>query len=145
MNTVTSILTFSCAENFFFAVGFSRQPLPKGKHFASATNDAGPGITATDATSCQGCELAILRPETLAAPLAKLRPTANLFRSAIRGDRLCHRSQAELLRVGLKKQITNTNGVKRKRPDPEYLGLVSVRTTTPHKGRHDAVVRLAGD
>ena len=140
-----SIATYSQTENFFFAVGFSRQPLPKGKLFASATNDDGPGITATDATIRPGCELAILRPETLAAPLAKMRPTANLFPPAPSGDQLCDRSQAEVARVGLKKQIKNTNGVKRKLPGPEHLGLMICRMTTPRGERHDAVTISSGD
>lgn len=144
MNTVTYIPKISQFENFHFAVGFSRQPLPKGKLFASATNDDGAGIKATDATICQGCELAILRPETLAAPLAKMRPTANLFPPAVRGVQLSHRAQAGVLRVGLKKQITNTNGVKRKLPDPEHLGLISCGTLTPREGRHVRVVLTDG-
>jgi acetyltransferase len=64
-------------ELFDFAVGFSRQPLPKGNRFAIVTNAGGPGIMATDAAIRHGLELAKLRPETLDALKAKLPPTAN--------------------------------------------------------------------
>lgn len=130
--------------NFQFAVGFSRQPLPKGKRFAFATNDDGSGITATDATIRPGCELAILRPETLAAPSAKLRPTANPFSAARRAAWLLLQSQAEVARVGLKKQIKNTNGVKRKLPGPDHLGLSFSAAFTPGGGRPHAVVLTPG-
>ncbi len=66
-------------ELFDFAVGFSRQPLPKGNRFAIVTNAGGPGIMATDAAIRHGLELAKLRPETLETLKAKLPPTANLF------------------------------------------------------------------
>jgi len=66
-------------ELFDFAVGFSRQPLPKGNRFAIVTNAGGPGIMATDAAIRHGLELAKLRPETLESLKAKLPPTANLF------------------------------------------------------------------
>jgi acetyl coenzyme A synthetase (ADP forming)-like protein len=66
-------------ELFDFAVGFSRQPLPKGNRFAIVTNAGGPGIMATDAAIRYGLELAKLRPETLESLKAKLPPTANLF------------------------------------------------------------------
>ncbi|MGH8597950.1 MAG: acetate--CoA ligase family protein, partial [Gammaproteobacteria bacterium] len=65
-------------ELFDFAVGFSRQPLPKGNRFAIVTNAGGPGIMATDAAIRYGLELATLRPETLESLKAKLPPTANL-------------------------------------------------------------------
>jgi len=66
-------------ELFDFAVGFSRQPLPKGNRFAIVTNAGGPGIMATDAAIRHGLELAKLRPETLESLKAKLPPTANFF------------------------------------------------------------------
>ncbi len=62
-----------------FAVGFSRQPLPKGKCFASLTKAEGSCIMATDAAACYGFELAKLRPEKLETRLAKLPPTATFF------------------------------------------------------------------
>lgn len=65
-------------ERFFdFAVGFSRQPLPKGNRFAIVTNTDGPGIMATDAAIRRGLELTTLRPETNESYKAKLPPTAN--------------------------------------------------------------------
>ena len=64
-------------ELFDFAVGFSRQPLPKGNRFAIVTNAGGPGVMATDAAIRHGLELAKLRPETLESLKAKLPPTAN--------------------------------------------------------------------
>jgi len=60
-----------------FAVGFSRQPLPKGNRFAIVTNADGPGIMATDATTRHGLDLTTLRPETIESLKAKLPPTAN--------------------------------------------------------------------
>ncbi|HUJ72275.1 MAG TPA: acetate--CoA ligase family protein [Verrucomicrobiae bacterium] len=66
-------------ELFDFAVGFSRQPLPKGNRFAIVTNAGGPGVMATDAAIRHGLELAKLRPETLESLKAKLPPTANFF------------------------------------------------------------------
>jgi hypothetical protein len=60
-----------------FAVGFSRQPLPKGNRFAIVTNAGGPGIMATDAAIRNGLELTTLRPETIESLTAKLPPTAN--------------------------------------------------------------------
>jgi acetyl coenzyme A synthetase (ADP forming)-like protein len=66
-------------ELFDFAVGFSRQPLPKGNRFAIVTNAGGPGIMATDAAIRHGLELAKLRPETLESLKAKLPPTANFY------------------------------------------------------------------
>ena len=66
-------------STFDFAVGFSRQPLPKGNRFAIVTNADGSGIMATDAAIRCGLELAKLRPETLESLKAKLPPTANLF------------------------------------------------------------------
>ena len=67
----------SVEELFDFAVGFSRQPLPKGNRFAIVTNAGGPGVMATDAAIRHGLELAKLRPETLESLKAKLPPTAN--------------------------------------------------------------------
>ena len=95
-----------------FAVGFSRQPLPKGKHSVTATNAGAAGVKATDASTCQGFELAKLRPETLDAPPTERPPTANLFSSA---------SIAERAHSGPK--LNNTNGVKRKQPVVWRLGM----------------------
>lgn len=87
----------SVEELFDFAVGFSRQPLPKGKHFAIITNAGGPGIMATDAAIRHGLELAKLRPETLEALKAKLPPTANFFNPVdVIGDAQCDRYEAAL-------------------------------------------------
>jgi hypothetical protein len=65
-----------------FAVGFSRQPLPRGNRFAIVTNAVGPGIMATDATIRHGLELTTLRPETIESVKAKLPPTANFHNPA---------------------------------------------------------------
>ena len=79
-------------ELFDFAVGFSRQPLPKGNRFAIVTNAGGPGIMATDAAIRHGLELAKLRPETLESLKAKLPPTANFFNPVdVIGDATCDR------------------------------------------------------
>ena len=66
-------------ELFDFAVGFSRQPLPKGNRFAIVTNAGGPGIMATDAAIRHGLDLTTLRPETVESEPAKLPPTANVI------------------------------------------------------------------
>jgi acetyl coenzyme A synthetase (ADP forming)-like protein len=79
-------------ELFDFAVGFSRQPLPKGNRFAIVTNAGGPGIMATDAAIRHGLELAKLRPETLESLKAKLPPTANFSNPVdVIGDATCDR------------------------------------------------------
>lgn len=84
-------------ELFDFAVGFSRQPLPKGNRFAIVTNAGGPGIMATDAAIRHGLELAKLRPETLESLKAKLPPTANLFNPVdVIGDAPSQRYEAAL-------------------------------------------------
>jgi acetyl coenzyme A synthetase (ADP forming)-like protein len=84
-------------ELFDFAVGFSRQPLPKGNRFAIVTNAGGPGIMATDAAIRHGLELAKLRPETLESLKAKLPPTANLFNPVdVIGDAASDRYEAAL-------------------------------------------------
>ena len=61
-----------------FAVGFSRQPLPKGRNFALVTNAGVPGIRATDATTRCGLDLISLRPEINESLKAKLLPTATI-------------------------------------------------------------------
>jgi acetyltransferase len=84
-------------ELFDFAVGFSRQPLPKGNRFAIVTNAGGPGIMATDAAIRYGLELAKLRPETLESLKAKLPPTANFFNPVdVIGDATHERYEAAL-------------------------------------------------
>ena len=90
----------SVEELFDFAVGFSRQPLPKGNRFAIVTNAGGPGIMATDAAIRHGLELAKLRPETLESLKAKLPPTANLFNPVdVIGDATHERYRAALSAV----------------------------------------------
>ncbi|HVM61000.1 MAG TPA: acetate--CoA ligase [Verrucomicrobiae bacterium] len=87
----------SVEELFDFAVGFSRQPLPKGNRFAIVTNAGGPGIMATDAAIRHGLELAKLRPETLESLKAKLPPTANFSNPVdVIGDATCDRYTAAL-------------------------------------------------
>ncbi|MGA2602697.1 MAG: acetate--CoA ligase alpha subunit [Verrucomicrobiia bacterium] len=84
-------------ELFDFAVGFSRQPLPKGNRFAIVTNAGGPGVMATDAAIRHGLELAKLRPETLESLKAKLPPTANFSNPVdVIGDATCDRYTAAL-------------------------------------------------
>ncbi|MCG3146942.1 MAG: hypothetical protein PCFJNLEI_00377 [Verrucomicrobiae bacterium] len=104
-------------DNFDFAVGFSRQPLPTGNHFAIVTNASGPGIRATDATTLRGLDLTTLRPETIESVPAKLPPTANVLFPVL-GDGPF--STSERARVGLKKI---TNGVKQKLPSTRLLGV----------------------
>jgi acetate---CoA ligase (ADP-forming) len=84
-------------ELFDFAVGFSRQPLPKGNRFAIVTNAGGPGIMATDAAIRYGLDPATLRPETIESLKAKLPPTASLSNPVdVIGDATCDRYTAAL-------------------------------------------------
>jgi hypothetical protein len=104
--------------DFNFAVGFSRQPLPKGNSSIAVHNVDGPRIMATDASTQHGHELAKLRPETLVARMVELSPTANSFTGRPRqGPR--RYSHAEGARVGRK---TITNGVKQTMPGLWPLG-----------------------
>jgi hypothetical protein len=98
-----------------FAVGFSRQPLPNGRHFASITNTGAAGVLATDASTCHRFDLAILRPETVEPFRAKLPPTATNF----------NLSTAEEARVG-RKEIAN--GVKQQLSGAWPLGVEIFRT-----------------
>ncbi len=54
----------SIEELFDYALGFSNQPLPKGKRVAIVTNAGGPGIIATDACVSLGLEMSIFEDET---------------------------------------------------------------------------------
>jgi len=112
--------TGSLANNFDFAVGFSRQPLPTGNRFAIVTNASGPGIRATDATARRGLDLTTLRPETIESVKAKLPPTANVIPPGTRAGTF---STSERARVGLDNKITN--GVKQKLPGAGLLGVGS--------------------
>jgi acyl-CoA synthetase (NDP forming) len=111
------------AEHFDFAVGFSRQPLPKGNRFAVVTKADGSSVMATDAPIRRGLELTTLRPETIESSKAKLPPTAKI-------------STAEDAGAGFKKI---TNGVKQRAPGARLLGVEVV----PGKGEgaHVAAVR----
>lgn len=131
-----------------FAVGFSRQPLPKGNRFAIVTNAGGPGIMATDAAIRHGLELAKLRPETLESLKAKLPPTANLFHrndvdQSHVGDLLPSISTAEEARAGFNEI---TNGVKQKLPGARLLGVeMEPRPEKVHpqgRGAHVASARI---
>jgi acetyltransferase len=84
-------------ELFDFAVGFSRQPLPRGNRFAIVTNAGGPGIMATDAAIRHGLHLTTLRPETSESLKAKLPPTANFHNPVdVIGDATSERYTAAL-------------------------------------------------
>ena len=107
-------------SNFSFAVGFSRQPLPKGNRFAKVTNADGSGVRATDATICYGLELAKLRPETLESLLAKLPPTANFFSPDKSARGFPEISIADEAGARDKNQI---NGVKQKLPCVRLVGV----------------------
>ena len=87
-------------ELFDFAVGFSRQPLPRGNRFAIVTNAGGPGIMATDAAIRHGLDLTTLRPETIESLQAKLPPTANFHNPVdVIGDANHERYRAALQAV----------------------------------------------
>jgi hypothetical protein len=114
-----TLRTETVDEDFDFAVGFSRQPLPKGNRFAVVTNADGPGIMATDAAIRNGLELAKLRPETLETLEAKLPPTANVFSPVTCGGTF---SMSKVPRAG---HEIITNGVKHKLPRARSLGMES--------------------
>jgi hypothetical protein len=130
-----------------FAVGFSRQPLPKGNRFAIVTNAGGPGIMATDATIQHGLELTTLRPETIESLTAKLPPTANFHNPAAmtgggvfslltpRASSVASEiSTVEDAGAGFRKI---TNGVKQRAPGTRPLGVeVNPATTLEAKGIH---------
>lgn len=115
-------------DNFDFAVGFSRQPLPIGNRFTQVTNTSGPGIKATDATAGDGFELAKLRPETLKPYRVKLPPTANVLSSRCTAGSI---SITESARAGFEKI---TNGVKQKLPSARRLGMESFSNLSPDRG-----------
>jgi hypothetical protein len=124
-------------DNFDFAVGFSRQPLPKGNRFAIVTNTDGPGIMATDAPIRCGLELAKLRPETLKPCKAKLPPTANVFPP---GPPAGTFSMTECARAGCKKI---TNGVKQKLLGTRRLGMETFNQPHREVGARVANLRSA--
>ena len=98
IQTAHSVCATTVTELSDFAVGFSRQPLPRGNRFAIVTNAGGPDIMATDVPIRHGLELTTLRPETIESFRAKLPPTAKI-------------STVEDARAGFRKI---TNGVKQR-------------------------------
>jgi hypothetical protein len=92
-----------------FAVGFSRQPLPKGTHFVIVTNADGAGVNATDATNRANLDPTILRPELVEVHPAKCSPTATI-------------STSEEALIGFHEI---TNGVKQTSPGQWLLGVDS--------------------
>ena len=101
-----------------FAVGFSRQPLPNGRHFAFITNTGAAGISATDASTCQRLDLAILRPETVEPFPAKLPPTATNFCLSTAEEAVTGRNEI-------------ANGVKQQLSGMRFLGVEVFPTTHP--------------
>ncbi len=76
--TQGGILRVERIEDLFdLALGFSEQPLPKGKRVAIVTNAGGPGIMATDACIRYGLEIAPLKEETVEELKKYLPPTSN--------------------------------------------------------------------
>lgn len=76
--TQGGILRVERIEDLFdLALGFSQQPLPKGKRVAIITNAGGPGIMATDACIRYGLEISPLKKETVEELKKYLPPTSN--------------------------------------------------------------------
>ncbi|MEJ5166905.1 MAG: acetate--CoA ligase [Thermoanaerobaculia bacterium] len=99
--TQAGILRVERIEDLFdLALGFSQQPLPKGKKIAIITNAGGPGIMATDASIRYGLELAPLMKETVEELKKHLPPTSN-FNNPIDviGDARADRYEAALKAV----------------------------------------------
>jgi acetyltransferase len=69
----------SVEDLFDYAIGFSYQPLPKGKSVAILTNAGGPGIMATDACEQHNVPLASFERETIDQLREVLPPAAGLY------------------------------------------------------------------
>jgi hypothetical protein len=159
--------TETVEEHFDFAVGFSRQPLPKGNRFAIVTKADGARIMATNAPIRHGLDLTTLRPETIESLKAKLPPTAN-FHDPVDTDPERHRAvcgptgrrletdskdEAAQLRKAISGELSNistveearvgfkkiTNGVKQRAPGVRLLGVEIVHGKG--EGAHMADIR----
>lgn len=99
--TQAGILRVERIEDLFdLALGFSEQPLPKGKKIAIITNAGGPGIMATDAAIRYGLELAQLKKETVEDLKKHLPPTSNFNNPVdVIGDARADRYEAALKAV----------------------------------------------
>lgn len=89
----SGVIRAKTVEDLFdFAVGFSSQPLPKGRRLAIVTNAGGPGIMAADAVERQGMWLADFQSSTIDALRAGLPAEANLYNPVdVLGDALAQR------------------------------------------------------
>ncbi len=77
---------------FDLALGFSEQPLPKGRRLAIVTNAGGPGIMAADSVERQGLTLANFNPETIKELSEALPGEANIYNPVdVLGDALADR------------------------------------------------------
>jgi acetyltransferase len=65
-------------ELFYYAMAFSKQPVPKGNRIAIVTNAGGPGIMATDAAVRHNLHMAPLSDETKKKLKETLPPTASI-------------------------------------------------------------------
>ncbi|MGQ4832995.1 MAG: acetate--CoA ligase alpha subunit [Candidatus Asgardarchaeia archaeon] len=76
----TGVISASGVSDLFdFAVAFSTQPIPKGRHVAIVTNAGGPGILTTDACIREGLKLASFSKKTIDKLKEKLPPMANIY------------------------------------------------------------------
>lgn len=92
-------------ELFDYALAFAYQPLAPGDRVAIVTNAGGPGIITTDAIERAGLRLAELTPETVAALMAGLPPTANVHNPIdVIGD-----ARADRYRIGIAAAIADPN------------------------------------
>ncbi|MDP1809603.1 MAG: acetate--CoA ligase family protein [Actinomycetota bacterium] len=89
----SGVIRANTVEDIFdFAVGFSSQPLPKGRRLAIVTNAGGPGIMAADAVERQGMWLADFQPATVETLRAGLPAEANVYNPVdVLGDALADR------------------------------------------------------
>ncbi len=93
-------------ELFHYAIGFSRQPIPKGNKIAIVTNAGGPGIMATDAAVRYNLTLATLAEETKDELRKHLPPTANINNPVdIIGDAPPERYEAAIRQVLLDQNV----------------------------------------
>ncbi len=77
---------------FDLALGFSEQPLPRGRRLAIVTNAGGPGIVAADAVEQNGLTLANFDPKTVEALRENLPAEANVYNPVdLLGDALAAR------------------------------------------------------
>ncbi len=87
----------SIQQQFDYALGFAKQPLPKGPNIAVITNAGGPGIMAADAIERQGLGFVQPSDDTIKKLMAVLPEAANVYNPIdVLGDALADRYETVL-------------------------------------------------